>query len=158
MSRRTVLTLRALKEANRFVRGMVAWIGFRQTTVLYERKARYAGETHYTLRKMLKFALDGITSFSTVPLRMATWLGVAAGFLALLVAGWAVYARFKSEVVPGWATIMILVSLAASAQLLMIGVLGEYIGRIYEEIKRRPLYIVAETVNAERDTDELGGS
>ncbi len=158
MSRRAVLTLRALKEANRFVRGMVAWIGFQQTTVQYERKARFAGETHYTLRKMLKFALDGITSFSTVPLRVATWLGVAAGFMALVVAGWAVYARFREEVVPGWATIMIAVSLAASAQLLMTGVLGEYIGRIYDEIKRRPLYIVAEAVNAELDSDEVAGA
>jgi polyisoprenyl-phosphate glycosyltransferase len=155
MSRRAVLTLRALKEANRFVRGMVAWIGFQQTTVLYERKARFAGETHYTVRKMLKFALDGITSFSTVPLRIATWLGVAAGFMALAVAGWAVYARFREEVVPGWATIMIAVSLAASAQLVMTGVLGEYIGRIYDEIKRRPLYIVADAVNAKLDDDEM---
>jgi dolichol-phosphate mannosyltransferase len=152
MSRRVVLTLRALREVNPFVRGMVAWVGFRQTTIEYSRKARFAGETHYPLRKMIRFALDGITSFSAVPLRVASWLGLAAGVAGVGVAGWAVYERLVNErVVPGWATIMIAVSLASSAQLLMIGVLGEYVGRIYEELKRRPLYIVADEVNASRD-------
>jgi dolichol-phosphate mannosyltransferase len=152
MSRRVVLTLRALREVNPFVRGMVAWVGFRQTTIEYSRKARFAGETHYPLRKMIRFALDGITSFSAVPLRVAIWLGLAAGVAGVGVAGWAVYERLVNErVVPGWATIMIAVSLASSAQLLMIGVLGEYVGRIYEELKRRPLYIVADEVNASRD-------
>jgi polyisoprenyl-phosphate glycosyltransferase len=151
MSRRVVLTLRALRETNRFVRGMVAWVGFRQATVLYDRKARFAGETHYPLRKMLKFAFDGITAFSIVPLRVATVLGTLAGFAGIAVAGWAVYGRLYGYIVPGWATIMITVSLGASAQLLMTGILGEYVGRIYEEVKRRPLYIVAEEVNATRE-------
>jgi glycosyltransferase involved in cell wall biosynthesis len=152
MSRRVVLTLRALREVNPFVRGMVAWVGFRQTTIEYSRKARFAGETHYPLRKMIRFALDGITSFSAVPLRVAIWLGLAAGVAGVGVAGWAVYERLVNKlVVPGWATIMIAVSLASSVQLLMIGVLGEYVGRIYEELKRRPLYIVADEVNASRD-------
>jgi polyisoprenyl-phosphate glycosyltransferase len=151
MSRRVVLTLRALKEANPFVRGMVAWVGFRQTTIEYSRKARFAGTTHYPLRKMIRFALDGITSFSAVPLRIAIWLGLAAGVAGVGVAGWAVYERLIDQVVPGWATIMIAVSLASSVQLVMIGVLGEYVGRIYEELKRRPLYIVADEVNASKD-------
>jgi polyisoprenyl-phosphate glycosyltransferase len=152
MSRRVVLTLRALREANPFVRGMVAWVGFRQATIEYSRKPRFAGTTHYPLRKMIRFALDGITSFSAVPLRIATWLGLAAGAAGIVVAAWAVYERLvNARVVPGWATIMIAVSLASSAQLVMIGVLGEYVGRIYEELKRRPLYIVAEEVNASRD-------
>jgi polyisoprenyl-phosphate glycosyltransferase len=155
MSRRVVLTLRALREANPFVRGMVAWVGFQQTTIEYSRKPRFAGETHYPLRKMVRFALDGITSFSAVPLRAAIWLGLAAGVAGILVAAWAVYERLvNSRVVPGWATIMIAVSLASSVQLVMIGVLGEYVGRIYEELKRRPLYIVAEEVNASRDEDD----
>jgi glycosyltransferase involved in cell wall biosynthesis len=154
MSRRVVLTLRALREANPFVRGMVAWVGFRQTTIEYSRKPRFAGETHYPLRKMIRFALDGITSFSAVPLRAAIWLGLAAGAAGVVVAAWAVYERLvNARVVPGWATIMIAVSLASSVQLLMIGVLGEYVGRIYEELKRRPLYIVAEEINASRDTE-----
>jgi len=151
MSRRVVLTLRALRETSRFVRGMVAWVGFRQTTVLYDRKPRFAGETHYPLRKMLKFAFDGIASFSIIPLRAATWLGKLAGAMGIVVAGWALWGRLYGHFVPGWATIMMAVSLGASAQLLMTGILGEYIGRIYEEVKRRPLYIVADEVNATRE-------
>ena len=151
VSRRVVLTLRALRETSRFVRGMVAWVGFRQTTVLYDREPRHAGKTHYPLRRMLKFAFDGIAAFSTVPLRAATWLGIISGLTAIAVAIWALYGRLYGRFVPGWATIMMTVSLAASAQLIMTGILGEYIGRVYEEVKRRPLYIVAEEINAERE-------
>jgi glycosyltransferase involved in cell wall biosynthesis len=148
MSRPVVLTLRALREQHRFVRGMVAWVGFKQTAVYYERPARFAGETKFPLRKMLRFAVDGITSFSTVPLRMAIWLGVLAGTVAMVGGVWAVYVRlFKDGVVPGWTTLMILVALGSSAQLLMTGILGEYVGRIYEEVKRRPLYVVGEEIN-----------
>jgi dolichol-phosphate mannosyltransferase len=148
MSRPVVLTLRALREQHRFVRGMVAWVGFKQTAVTYERPARFAGETKYPLRKMLRFAIDGITSFSTVPLRMAIWLGVLAGVVAMAGGVWAVYEKlFGTGVVQGWTTIMILVGLGSSAQLLMTGILGEYVGRIYEEVKRRPLYVLEDEVN-----------
>ncbi|HEX3694727.1 MAG TPA: glycosyltransferase family 2 protein [Polyangia bacterium] len=148
MSRPVVLTLRALREQHRFVRGLVAWLGFRQTAVVYSRPARFAGETKYPLRKMVRFAIDGITSFSIVPLRFATWLGVLSGLVAIAVAAWAVYVKlFTNEAVAGWTTIMMLVAFAASAQLLMTGVLGEYVGRIYEEVKRRPLYVVAKEIN-----------
>jgi dolichol-phosphate mannosyltransferase len=147
MSRPVVLTLRALRERHRFVRGLVWWVGFRQTAVTYERPARFAGETKWPLRKMLHFAVDGITSFSTVPLRMATWLGVVAGLVAMGGVGWALYSKFFGGVVRGWTTIMILVGLGSSAQLLMTGILGEYVGRIYEEVKRRPLYVVDSEVN-----------
>jgi dolichol-phosphate mannosyltransferase len=148
LSRTVVLTMRALREQHRFVRGMVAWVGFRQSAVSYERPARFAGETKYPFRKMLRFAVDGITSFSVVPLRIATYLGVAAGLVALAGGLWALYVKlFAFGVVPGWTTIMILVALGSSAQLLMTGILGEYIGRIYEEVKRRPLYVVSEEIN-----------
>lgn len=148
MSRPVVLTMRALREQHRFVRGMVAWVGFRQTAVLYERPARFAGETKYPFRKMLRFAVDGITSFSTVPLRMAIWLGLVAGLVAMVGGLWAVYVKmFNRGVVPGWTTIMILVGLGSSAQLLMTGILGEYVGRIYEEVKRRPLYVIRDEIN-----------
>jgi polyisoprenyl-phosphate glycosyltransferase len=148
MGRPVVLTLRALREQHRFVRGMVAWVGFRQTAVTYERPARFAGETKYPFRKMLRFAVDGITSFSTVPLRIAIWLGVVAGCVALAGGVWAIYVKlFGQGVVPGWTTIMILVSGGSSAQLLMTGILGEYVGRIYEEVKRRPLYVVRDEIN-----------
>ena len=147
MSRRVVLSMRALREQHRFVRAMVSWVGFKQTAVQYERPERFAGETKYPLRKMLRFAIDGITSFSIVPLRLATWLGLLSGLVAIVISGWALYAAIAGETVPGWATIMIAVALAASAQLIMTGILGEYIGRIYEEVKRRPLYVVGETQN-----------
>jgi len=148
MSRPVVLALRALREHHRFVRGMVAWVGFKQTAVTYDRPARFAGETKYPLRKMLKFAIDGITSFSIVPLRIATWLGVLAGIFGLVTAGWAIWVKlFLSGVVPGWTTLTILVALGSSAQLLMTGILGEYVGRIYEEVKRRPLYVVGQEIN-----------
>ena len=152
MSRQVVLTMRALREQHRFVRGMVAWVGFRQSAVRYERPPRFAGETKFPFRKMLRFAIDGITSFSVVPLRMATWLGVAAGLVALAGGLWAFYVKlFASGVVPGWTTIMILVAMGSSAQLLMTGILGEYVGRIYEEVKRRPLYVVSEQINFSPD-------
>ncbi len=148
MSRPAVLAVRALRERHRFVRGMVAWIGFRQTAVYYDREPRFAGETKYPLTKMMRFALDGITSFSTFPLRIATWLGVLAGLTAVCTGLWALYGNVVlHRVVPGWTAIMILVSFSSSIQLLMIGVLGEYVGRIYEEVKRRPLYIEATHLN-----------
>jgi dolichol-phosphate mannosyltransferase len=163
MSRPVVLTLRALRERHRFVRGLVWWVGFRQTAVPYDRPARFAGETKFPFRKMLHFAVDGITSFSTVPLRMATWLGVLAGVVALGGVGWALYSKFFGGVVRGWTTIMILVGLGSSAQLLMTGILGEYVGRIYEEVKRRPLYVVEREINlpaleAARAGRDAGGS
>jgi dolichol-phosphate mannosyltransferase len=148
MSRAVVATMCALREQHRFVRGLVAWVGFKQADVKYERANRFAGKTKYPLRKMLRFAVDGITSFSIVPLRMATWLGALAGIVAVAAAVWAFYVKVMGKgVVPGWTTIMILVALGSSAQLLMTGILGEYVGRIYEEVKRRPLYIVASEVN-----------
>jgi glycosyltransferase involved in cell wall biosynthesis len=148
MSRRVVLAMRALRETHRFVRGMVAWVGFRQTAVYYDREARFAGETKYPLRKMLRFAIDGITSFSVLPLRMATWLGLFAGSAATLVGIWLFFVKFlRLGAVPGWTGIMVAVTFGFSAQFVMTGILGEYIGRIYEEIKRRPLYIATREVN-----------
>jgi len=148
VGRPVVLTLRSLKEKHRFVRGMVTWVGFKQFALLYDREARFAGETKYPFSKMLRFAIDAITSFSIIPLRFATWLGVLAGTVAGIAALFVLYAKlFLNDTVQGWTTIMIAVALGSSAQLIMIGVLGEYIGRIYEEIKRRPLYVMAEQIN-----------
>jgi dolichol-phosphate mannosyltransferase len=96
---------------------------------------------------MLRFAIDGITSFSIIPLRLATWLGALSGLAAIAVGAWALYVKLNGSVVPGWTTIMILVALGTSAQLLMMGILGEYVGRVYEEVKRRPLYAVADELN-----------
>jgi dolichol-phosphate mannosyltransferase len=116
--------------------------------VTYTRHERFAGVTKYPLSKMLKFAFDGITSFSTLPLRMATWLGALAALLAMALGAWAFYVKIEgTSAVPGWTTIMILVALGSSVQLLVIGILGAYVGRIYEEVQRRPLYTVAKEVN-----------
>jgi len=148
MSRPVVLTLRSLRERHRFIRGLVGWIGFRQSQVGYVRPERFAGVTKYPFRKMLGFAFDGITSFSTLPLRVATWLGAFAALLAMGLGAWAFYVKINgATAVPGWTTIMILVALGSSAQLLVIGILGAYVGRIYEEVQRRPLYTVAKEMN-----------
>jgi dolichol-phosphate mannosyltransferase len=157
MSRKVVVALRELREVHRFVRGMVAWVGFKQTAVLYDRPGRFAGETKYPLRKMLRFALDGITSFSVLPLRFSTYLGMATTVGSVGVIAYALLSKYLyHQAVPGWTALMVAVTIFASVQLLMIGILGEYVGRIYEEVKRRPLYIVAETVNTppQRDSNE----
>ncbi|MDZ4696751.1 MAG: glycosyltransferase family 2 protein [Deltaproteobacteria bacterium] len=148
MSRKVVLTLRSLREKHRFVRGMVVWVGFKQTAVEYERARRFAGETKYPLRKMVRFAIDGIASFSTAPLQLAIWLGSIAGVFAVGAAGWAVYSFFTNRAtVPGWTALMVLVAFSSTAQLIVTGILGEYVGRIYEEVKRRPLYAVDDVKN-----------
>ncbi|HZX93842.1 MAG TPA: glycosyltransferase family 2 protein [Myxococcales bacterium] len=148
MSRRIVLVLRELREAHRFIRGLVAWLGFKQTAVLYDRPSRFAGETKFPLAKMLRFAIDGITSFSILPLRFATWLGMFISVCSVAVAIWATLARFVFHAtVPGWTTVIVMVSLLAAVQLIMTGILGEYIGRIYEQVKLRPLYVLSELIN-----------
>jgi dolichol-phosphate mannosyltransferase len=158
MSRKVVVALRELREVHRFVRGMVAWVGFRQTAVFYDRPGRFAGETKYPFRKMLRFAIDGITSFSILPLRFATYLGMLISVASIGVAVWALVVKFVfHSVVPGWTALTVLIALLAAVQLLMIGILGEYVGRIYEQVKSRPLYVVGERVNvaSRRDDDEL---
>lgn len=151
MSRRVVLALRKLRETHRFVRGMVSWVGYRQTAVEYDRAARFAGETKYPLRKMLRFAADGIASFSIFPLRLATYLGSLFAVLSVLyaIAALLTHSVFHATV-PGWTTTVVLVSFLFSVQLVLTGVLGEYVGRIYEEVKGRPLYLVADRVNFKR--------
>ncbi|GAC1537521.1 MAG: glycosyltransferase family 2 protein [Polyangiales bacterium] len=158
MSRRVIVALRTLRETHRFVRGMVAWLGFKQIAILYDRPARFAGDTKYPLRKMVRFAIDGITSFSILPLRFASYLGTTISMLSVGVAIWAMVEKFVlHNTVPGWTAETVLVSLLAAVQLLMIGILGEYVGRIYEQVKGRPLYVVGDRVNLQRrpDDDEL---
>jgi polyisoprenyl-phosphate glycosyltransferase len=156
MSRRVVIALRELRETHRFVRGMVAWVGFTSTEIVYDRPERFAGQTKYPLRKMVRFALDGITSFSVLPLRFSTYVGMLMILVSFGVMLWALVAKYVFErVVPGWTATVIIIALFASVQLLMTGILGEYVGRIYEEVKRRPLYIVGDTVNLPRYRDSL---
>jgi dolichol-phosphate mannosyltransferase len=149
MSRRAVDVFRAMRERHRFVRGMVPWLGFRQVPVPYERVPRYAGETKFPLSKMMRFAADAIFSFSLAPLQVATLLGSAVSIASFLYAGIAVYLRVVTgQAIPGWASLMVAVVFLGGVQLLSLGVIGEYLGRIYDEVKARPLYVVNENLEA----------
>lgn len=138
-----------MRERARFVRGMVSWVGFKQGEVPYVRHERHAGETKYPLRKMLSFALDGILSFSQLPLKLASALGVVASAVAFLtiIYGLIVKVFFPDQVIPGWSSVFTAVLFVGGIQLICLGVVGEYVGRIYEEIKGRPLYIIQEERN-----------
>ena len=146
MSRRAADHLRAMREKDRFVRGLVSWIGFRQAPVLYRREARFAGSTKYPFRKMLRFAIDGITSFSTAPLRIATWFGFAASFLSFAYIASVPFQWYFGITVSGFATIVVSILFLGGVQLICLGIIGEYVGRIYTELKPRPMYIIEQDV------------
>jgi dolichol-phosphate mannosyltransferase len=150
MSRRVVDQLKLLREKDRFVRGLVSWVGFRQTGVTYTRAARRAGVTKYPLAKMMKFAFDGITSFSTAPLKLATWTGYISALLAVLYLLSVFVQRAMGITVEGWATIMVAMLFLGSVQLICLGILGEYLGRIFNEVKPRPMYVIAERLAVEQ--------
>jgi dolichol-phosphate mannosyltransferase len=157
MSRRAVEAMKAIRERNRFVKGLANWIGFRQTSVSFASADRYAGETKYTFRKLARLALDGITSFSHVPLQLATYFGFAAAFLSFVYMIYAIVIRvMTTRAVPGWASIMVMVLFIGGVQLITLGIIGEYLGRIYEEVKQRPLYIVAEAEGFEEPAKDKG--
>jgi dolichol-phosphate mannosyltransferase len=148
MSRQVTQALRQLRERHRFVRGMVAWLGFRQTAVLFERPARAAGETKYPLRKMLAFAWRAVTSFSGLPLRLGLAVGVVMMLAAFLYAGYAIFmALATGDTVRGWASVVCLVVGLSGMIITMLGLIGDYVARIYEEMKARPLYIVRSARN-----------
>lgn len=143
IDRRVLDAMRQMPERDRFVRGMISWIGFRQVAVPYRRKERYAGESKYPLFKSLKLALDGVLSFSLTPLRIATLIGFIAAGLALLGIVYALAMRIFTNIwVPGWTALFIAVLFLGGVQLISLGIIGEYLGRIYGEAKRRPLYLV----------------
>jgi polyisoprenyl-phosphate glycosyltransferase len=146
MDRQVVDLLNAMPERNRYLRGLRSWVGFRQTALLFDRDPRFAGEVKYTFRKSLALAVNGLASFSQVPLRLSIYLGLFSAFLSLLMAILVLYWRLISPASPltGLATIMIAIFFLGAVQLVSIGILGEYIGRIYEEVKGRPLYTIAE--------------
>jgi polyisoprenyl-phosphate glycosyltransferase len=145
LDRKVVDAVLAMPEKDRFLRGMVSWTGFRQLGVPYRRAARFAGTTKYPFTKMLRFAVDGILSFSIKPLRLSTLLGFASAGLALLVMLYAVTLRlFTHYWVPGWTALIVTVLFLGGAQLISLGIIGEYVGRLYGEAKRRPLYLVRE--------------
>lgn len=152
MDRSVVDVVETMRERTRFLRGMVSWVGFRQTGVTYTRDKRYTGETKYTFRKMLQFAWDGITGFSYFPLQVATYLGFAIAVMSALAILIVVYLRAfaNAEPLEGQATTLVVVLFLGSVQLISLGIIGEYLGRIYNEVKERPLYIVRDVMGAER--------
>ena len=151
LSRRALDALLAMPERNRYIRGMTAWVGFTQTAVPYERAARHSGSTKFSSTKMLRFSLDAVASFSYVPLQIATLLGFLFALIAFLGIPVAIGFRIAGEFVPGVTTTVIAVLLLGGIQLMAIGISGEYIGRIYDEVKRRPLYVVRSRRNFDRD-------
>jgi dolichol-phosphate mannosyltransferase len=147
MDRQVVDALLRMPERDRFLRGMVSWVGFRQVAVPYKREARFAGTTNYPLFKMVSFAVDAVVSFSFAPLRLAVWTGFFVLGLALLGIIYAVLLRFfadPSQWVRGWASIFVAILFMGGVQLISLGIIGEYVGRIYGEVKQRPLYFVRE--------------
>ncbi|NJK99473.1 MAG: glycosyltransferase family 2 protein [Spirulinaceae cyanobacterium RM2_2_10] len=146
LDRQAIAAMNAMPERNRYLRGLRAWIGLRQTAVYFERDSRFAGSVKYTLRKSLSLALNGLVSFSRVPLRLATYMGLFAAFVAIVMVFWVLYWRIVApdSALTGLATILIAIFFLGAVQLVSIGILGEYIGRIYEEVKGRPLYVLAE--------------
>jgi glycosyltransferase involved in cell wall biosynthesis len=153
LDRRALDALLSMTERSRFLRGMTVWVGFAQTAVSYERGARTAGETKYTLRKMLRFSLDAIASFSHLPLQLATYVGLLSAGVAFVAIPVVVGLHFAGSYLPGFGTITIAILLIGGIQLIALGVIGEYVGRIYDEVKHRPLYIVREERNPPSDLD-----
>lgn len=153
MTRRVVDQLNAMPERYRFIRGMVSWIGFEQVALPYERAARAAGETHYPLRRMIRLAFDAITSFSTVPLRIASHLGMLTGLAGFAMLSWAIWRWFAEGTIVGWTSIIAVMLILGSIQLIILGVFGDYLGRLYIESKGRPLFIVREVRSQSRASE-----
>ena len=156
MSRRALDALLSLPEQARFIRGMVAWVGFRQVPFLYDRAQRHAGETKYPLRKMIAFALDAVTGFSTAPLKLASHIGlwlVAASILLLL---YIAVGFLTGSAIQGWTSLMLVVVVLGAVQMFVLGMIGEYLGRLFMESKRRPLYIVSDVAGRAGGRRQLG--
>ena len=147
LSRRAVMAIRQHREQHRYLRGLRALVGFRQTGIQVEREARHAGTSRYGIRGLVRLALDGLFAFSVVPIRLATWIGFLAICGSLLYSAYALWARLVLEQTPqGFTTLILAMVFLAGVQLLFLGIIGEYVGRIYEEAKARPIYIVDRVV------------
>lgn len=156
MSRRALDALLALPEQARFVRGMVAWVGFRQVPFVYDRAERHSGETKYPMRKMLAFAFDAVTGFSTAPLRFASHVGLALVAASLLLLVYIAIGFLTGSTVEGWTSLMLVVVVLGAVQMFVLGMIGEYLGRLFIEAKRRPLYIVADIAGHAGGRRKLG--
>ncbi|HET8534928.1 MAG TPA: glycosyltransferase family 2 protein [Sphingomicrobium sp.] len=156
ISRRALDILLAMPEQARFIRGMVAWIGFKQVPILYNRDERFAGESKYPLSKMLRFALDALTGFSSAPLKLASHAGLALSAGSALIVLYILYAWIAGRNIQGWTSLMLVVVVLGAVQMFVLALMGEYIGRLYNESKRRPLYIVQEIAGANGREGRLG--
>jgi len=157
ISRRALDALLAMPEQARFIRGMVAWIGFKQVPLLYDRDQRFAGETKYPLRKMIRFALDALTSFSSAPLKLASHAGFILSAGSLVIVAYILIGWLSGRSVPGWTSLMLVVVVLGAIQMFVLALMGEYLGRLYNEAKRRPLYIIQEIAGQAVDqTGRLG--
>ena len=150
MSKRALEGLAEFKEVNLFLRGTVPLVGYKSTSVYYERNERIAGESHYPFSKMLNLALNGITSLSTKPLRYITSIGFVMAFISFMFIVWAIVARFTGNTVAGWTSLVGIMALIGGIQLFCLGIIGEYIGKIYSEVKQRPKYIIQSTTDEEK--------
>lgn len=150
LSRRALDALLEMPERARFIRGMTSWIGFRQIGVPYAREARFAGSTKYPFRRMLHFASDAVTSFSTTPIRLVTMVGFASVLLCLAALAWTLYLRlFTEQTVQGWTSVVVVVLFLGGVQLVSLGIIGQYVGRVFEEVKQRPLYFIDEVIQGD---------
>ncbi|WP_191992950.1 glycosyltransferase family 2 protein [Sphingomonas parva] len=156
MSRRALDALLALPEQARFIRGMVAWVGFRQVPIAYDRAERHAGQSKYPLSKMVRFALDAVTGFSTAPLRMASHIGLWLVAASVLLLGYIAFGFFTGRAMQGWTSLMLVVVVLGAVQMFVLGMIGEYLGRLYIESKRRPLYIVSDIAGHAGGQPQLG--
>jgi polyisoprenyl-phosphate glycosyltransferase len=156
MSRRALDALLAMPEQARFIRGMVAWIGFKQVPLAYDREERFAGETKYPLRKMVRFALDALTGFSSAPLKLASLAGMALSLGSLLLLLYIAFAWIEGRSIQGWTSLMLVVVVLGAVQMFVLALMGEYIGRLYNEAKGRPLYIVQEVAGQAAPHARLG--
>jgi dolichol-phosphate mannosyltransferase len=147
IDRKVADAFNSMSEHSRFIRGMVAWLGYKQIPIEYVRDERYAGETKYPLKKMLKLALDGIMSFSTKPIKLVTNLGAITLLFSLGIIIYALISQFTGNVTSGWTSTMIVITMLSGVQLISLGVVGGYIARIYEESRNRPIYLVSEVIN-----------
>lgn len=147
INRKVVEVLRSMPEATRYIRGMIAWVGFNQIALEYDRKERFAGTTHYTLEKMLRLALDAITGFTERPLRISFYLGFVMLLINVALLTYVAVAYITHNTVRGWASIAAIISGTQALQWFMLGLMGEYIGRIYREVKNRPLYVISATTD-----------
>ena len=156
MSRRALDALLAMPEQARFIRGMVAWIGFKQIPFLYDRAERFAGDTKYPLSKMIRFALDALTGFSSAPLKLASHIGMFLSIGSVALIFYIAFAWSNGHNVPGWTSLMLIVVVIGAVQMFVLALMGEYIGRLYNEAKRRPLYIVQEIAGGSAKPAKLG--